>query len=61
MERIYGDELDFRFRSYVDVGRYLRVLEHITKHYEARTSLNNTSSLLDSIGFSYRLNVILDH
>ena len=32
--RIGGAEFDFWFRSYVDVGRYLRVLEHITKHLE---------------------------
>ena len=32
IERIGGAELDFRFRSYVDVRKQLRVLEHITKH-----------------------------
>ena len=32
--RIGGAELDFRFRSYVDVRKQLRVLEHITKHFE---------------------------
>ena len=34
MERIGGAEFDFWFRSYVDVRKYLRVLEHITKHFE---------------------------
>ena len=53
-------DFGFGFRSFVDVGKLLRVLEHITKHCGARNSLSNTSSLLDSIGFSYRLNVILD-
>ena len=61
IERIGGAEFDFWFRSNVDVGRWLRVLENITKHCGARNSLSNTSSLLDSIGFSYRLDVILDH
>ena len=34
IDRIGGAEFDFWFWSYVDVGRYLRVLEHITKHFE---------------------------
>ena len=32
IERIGGAEFDFWFRSNVDVGRWLRVLEHIIKH-----------------------------
>ena len=37
IERIGGAEFDFWFRSYEDVGRQLRVLEHITKHFEQVT------------------------
>ena len=61
MDQIGGAEFDFWFGTCVDTGKWLRALEHITKHCGARNSLSNTSSLLDSIGFSYRLNVILDH
>ena len=52
IENVGGAEFEFWFRSYVDVRKYLRVLEHITKHRGVRNSLSNTSSLLDSIGFS---------
>ena len=34
IERIGGAEFDFWFRSYVDVRKLLRDLEHITKHFE---------------------------
>ena len=61
IEGFGGAEFDFWFETNVDMRKWLRALEHITKHYEARKSLSNMSSLLDSIGFSYRLNVILDH
>ena len=29
-----GPSLTFRFRTYVDMRKWLRVLEHITKHFE---------------------------
>ena len=34
IERIGRAELDFWFRTYVDVRKWLRVLEHVTKHFE---------------------------
>ena len=34
MERIGGAELDFWIRTYVEVRKWLRALEHITKHFE---------------------------
>ena len=32
-----GAEFDFWFGTYVDVRKWLRVLEHITKHFEQET------------------------
>ena len=29
-----GPSLTFRFRTYVEMRKWLRVLEHITKHFE---------------------------
>ena len=34
IDQIGGAEFDFRFSSYVDMRKWLRVLEHITKHFE---------------------------
>ena len=34
VERIGVAEFDFWFRSYVEVRKWLRALEHITKHFE---------------------------
>ena len=34
IERIDGAEFDFCFGTYVDVRKWLRALEHITKHFE---------------------------
>ena len=34
MDQIGGAEFDFRFRTYVDMRKWLRALEHITKHFE---------------------------
>ena len=34
MDQIGGAEFDFWFGTYVDVRKWLRVLEHITKHFE---------------------------
>ena len=56
-----GPSLTFRFRTYVDMRKWLRVLEHITKHFEQASHYATPHPSLDSIGFSYRLNVILDH
>ena len=33
MDQIGGAEFDFWFGTYVDMRKWLRVLEHITKHY----------------------------
>ena len=37
IERIGGAEFDFRFWTYLDLRRWLRALEHITKHFEQVT------------------------
>ena len=58
--RIGVTDFDFRFRSF-GCGKVAEGFGAYHKAHEARGSLSNTSSLLDSIGFSYRLNVILDH
>ena len=34
MNQIDGVEFDFRFRTYLDMRKWLRALEHITKHFE---------------------------
>ena len=34
MNQIDGAEFDFRFRTYLDLRKWLRALEHITKHFE---------------------------
>ena len=34
IDQIGGAEFDFRFRSYWDMRKWLRDLEHITKHFE---------------------------
>ena len=34
IERIGGAEFDFRFGTYVDMRKWLRALDHITKHFE---------------------------
>ena len=34
MDQIGGAEFDFWFGTYVDVRKWLRALEHITKHFE---------------------------
>ena len=34
MNQIVGVEFDFRFGTNVDVRKWLRALEHITKHFE---------------------------
>ena len=37
IDQIGGAEFDFRFRTYVEMRKWLRVLEHITKHFEQVT------------------------
>ena len=37
IERFGGAEFDFRFGTYVDMRKWLRILEHITKHFEQLT------------------------
>ena len=34
MDQIGGAKFDFRFRTYVEMRKWLRALEHITKHFE---------------------------
>ena len=34
MESFGGAEFDFWFGTYVDMRKWLRILEHITKHFE---------------------------
>ena len=34
MDQIGGAEFDFWFGTYVDMRKWLRALEHITKHFE---------------------------
>ena len=34
IERIGGAEIDFWFETYLEVRKWLRALEHITKHFE---------------------------
>ena len=34
IDQIGGAEFDFRFRTYLDMIKWLRALEHITKHFE---------------------------
>ena len=34
IDQIGGAEFDFRFRTYVEMRKWLRVLDHITKHFE---------------------------
>ena len=34
MDQIGGAEFDFRFRTYLDLRKWLRDLEHITKHFQ---------------------------
>ena len=52
IESFGGAEFDFWFGTNVDVRKWLRALEHISKHFEqASKPLSNTSSPLNSIGF----------
>ena len=37
MESFDGAEFDFWFGTYVDMRKWLRILEHITKHFEKVT------------------------
>ena len=37
IDQIGGAEFDFRFRTYVEMRKWLRALEHITKHFEQVT------------------------
>ena len=34
IDQIGGAEFDFWFRTYVEMRKWLRALEHITKHFE---------------------------
>jgi hypothetical protein len=34
IDQIGGAKFDFRFRTYMDLRKWLRALEHITKHFE---------------------------
>ena len=61
IERIGGAEFDFRFWTYVEMRKWLRVFGAISLSIWASIPLSNTSSPFNSIGFSYGLSVILDH
>ena len=37
IDQIDGAEFDFMFRTYVEMRKWLRALEHITKHFEQAT------------------------
>ena len=40
MERFGRAEFDFWFGTYVDVRKWLRDLEHITKHFKRKQAIN---------------------
>ena len=61
IDQIGGAEFDFRFRTYMEMRKWLKDFGAYHLAFWASKPLSNTSSLLDSIGFSYGLNVILDH
>ena len=61
MDQIVGAKFDFWFGTYVDMIKWLWVFGAFQKVFCASKPLSNTSSPFNSIGFSYRFNVILDH
>ena len=51
MSQIGGAEFDFRFRTYVEMRKWLSVLEHITEHFEQASHLATPHPLLIVLAF----------
>ena len=54
MDQIGGAEFDFWFGTYVDMRKWLKALEHITKHFKSKQSIKQHRVLNANSLFPFR-------